>query len=120
MATDASAPSADLREPWRSGGPLTFWRERRLLWQLARSVRSRRLQGTLLGKVWDYINPLVQFSVYFLVIGKLLGLDRSVPNFPLYIFTGLTTVQYFNGGLSATTDAFTRNRLLVRRAMFPR
>ena len=120
VAAEASTPPTGLREPWRAGGPLALWRDRRLLWQLARSVRSRRLQGTLLGKVWDYINPLVQFSVYFLVIGKLLGLDRAVPNFPLYIFTGLTTVQYFNGGLSATTDAFTRNRLLVRRAMFPR
>ena len=109
-----------LHEPWRAGGPLSLWRNRRLLWQLTLSVRSKRLQGTVLGKVWDYINPLVQFSVYFLVIGKLLGLERSVPNFPLYIFTGLTTVQYFIGGLQSATASFEMNRRVIRAVQFPR
>ncbi len=109
-----------LREPWRVGGPVSLWRERRLLWQLTLSVRSKRLQGTVLGKAWDYINPLVQFSVYFLVIGKLLGLERSVPNFPLYIFTGLTTVQYFIGGLQSATASFEMNRRVIRAVQFPR
>jgi len=58
--------------------------------------------------------------VYFLVIGKLLGLERSVPNFPLYIFTGLTTVQYFIGGLQSATASFEMNRRVIRAVQFPR
>ena len=87
---------------------------------MTRSMRARRLRGTALGRLWDYINPIVQFTVYFLVIGELLGLRRRVPEFPMYIFSGLVTVQFFIGGLKAATDSFTRNRRIVRRAVFPR
>lgn len=117
---EAEVAAAPLRHPWRTGGATSLWRGRWLLWQLTVSVRSRRLRGTLLGKAWDYINPLVQFSVYFLVIGKLLGLERTVPNFPLYIFTGLTTVQYFIGGLQSATSSFESSRRTIRAAQFPR
>jgi ABC-2 type transport system permease protein len=113
-------PVPELREPWRTGGLLAPWRQRRLVWRLSRSQRARRLQGTVLRGTWDYINPLVQFTVYFVVIGVLLGLNRRVENFPLYIFSGLVTVQYFNNGLNGATGSFTNNRQMVRRAAFPR
>jgi ABC-2 type transport system permease protein len=110
----------DLREPWRTGGLSALWRDRRLLWQLTRARRAKRLQGTLLGRLWDYINPLTQFTVYFLVIGVLLGLNRRVPEFPMYIFSGLVVVQFFNAGFTACTNSFTYERMLVRRAVFAR
>jgi ABC-2 type transport system permease protein len=112
--------SVALREPWRVGGLRSLWTDRRLLWRFTRNLRARRLQGTLLGRTWDYINPLVQFMVYFLVIGVLLGLSRTVENFPLYIFSGLIVVQFFNEGLTGASNSFTRARLLLRRAVFAR
>jgi len=118
MAATDAAPG--LRAPWRTGGIVEVWRQRRLTWLIAKSQRSRRLYGTRLGRLWDYINPLTQFMVYFVVIGILLGLQRTVENFPLYIFSGLVTVQMFIGGLNGATTAFTKNRLLVRRVAFPR
>ena len=115
---EPSAPA--LREPWRiSGGPLALWRDRSLLWGLIRGNRLGRHQGTVLGATWDFIDPIVQFTVYFLVIGVLLGLSRSVENFPLYIFSGLITVQVFNTGLGQATTVFTRGRVLVRRVPVP-
>lgn len=115
---EPSAPA--LREPWRiSGGPLALWRDRSLLWGLIRKNRLGRNQGTVLGAAWDFIDPVVQFTVYFLVIGVLLGLSRSVENFPLYIFSGLITVQLFNTGLTQATSVFTRGRVLVRRVPVP-
>jgi ABC-2 type transport system permease protein len=116
----AEPTALELREPWRTGGLLALWRQRRLLWQFTRSRRAKRLQGTALGRLWDYINPLTQFTVYFLVIGVLLGLNRQVPEFPMYIFSGLVVVQFFNGGFTACTNSFTYERLLLRRAVFPR
>ena len=118
--TEPESPAPALREPWRiSGGPLALWRERSLLWGLIRKNRLGRNQGTLLGAAWDFIDPVVQFTVYFLVIGVLLGLSRSVENFPLYIFSGLITVQLFNAGLTQATSVFTRGRILVRRVPVP-
>jgi ABC-2 type transport system permease protein len=120
VPADPSALQAPLREPWRIGGLGSLWRDRRLLWSLTTTRRAQRLQGTRLGRIWDYINPLTQFTVYFLVIGVLLGLSRRVENFPLYIFTGLITVQFFNSGLSGATASYTRNRTLLRRVVVPR
>lgn len=108
-----------LHEPWRRTGVRPLWRDRRLVSLFSRRQRATRLQGTLLGGLWDFINPLVQFMVYFLVIGVLLGLNRRVENFPLYIYSGLLTAQFFIGGLSTANGALTRNRLLMRKAVFP-
>jgi ABC-2 type transport system permease protein len=118
--TEPEPAAPALREPWRiSGGPLALWRQRSLLWGLIRGNRYGRHQGTVLGSAWDFIDPVVQFTVYFVVIGVLLGLSRSVENFPLYIFSGLITVQVFNTGLSQATTVFTRGRVLVRRVPIP-
>lgn len=117
--TEPAPPAPGLREPWRSPRG-AVWRRRDLLLQFTRKQRATRLHGTRLGLTWDYINPIVQFSVYFFVIGILLGLEKSVENFPLYIFSGLVTVQFFIGGLNGATTAFTRHRLVIRRAVFPR
>lgn len=125
MATEAERPEAQrpevpLREPWRVGGPLSLWRDRSLLWLLVRKARATRNRGTVLGMAWDFINPVVQFTVYFFVIGILLGLDRRVENFPLYIFSGLVTVQVFIGGMNSSATSFIRNRVLLRRVAMPR
>lgn len=109
-----------LREPWRVGrGPLVLWRDRSLLQALTWRLRVGRYQGTVLGRVWDFIDPIVMFTVYFLVIGVLLGLSRSVENFPLYIFSGLVTVQLFNSSLTQSTTVLTRSRVLLRRVAMP-
>lgn len=118
--TEASPRPEDLREPWRVGrGPFVLWRDRSLLYGLTRRLRVARYQGTVLGRVWDFIDPIVMFSVYFLVIGVLLGLSRSVENFPLYIFSGLVTVQLFNSALTQSTTVLTRSRILLRRVAIP-
>lgn len=118
--SDAKDPARGLREPWSVGGLATPVRDRKLLWQLTRRMRVARYPGTFLGSTWDFINPVVQFTVYFLVIGILLGLNRAVENFPLYIFSGLVTVQFFIGGLNGITGSFVRNRILIRSVAFPR
>lgn len=82
-------------------------------------MRVGRHQGTFLGTAWDFIDPIVQFTVYFVVIGILLGLSRTVENFPLYIFSALVTVQVFASGLTGTTTVFTRSRVLMRRLPVP-
>jgi ABC-2 type transport system permease protein len=118
--SDSESSAHALREPWRiDGGPLAIWRHRSILRGLIRRDRLGRNRGTVLGAAWDFIDPVVQFTVYFLVIGVLLGLSRSVENFPLYIFSGLMTVQMFNAGLTQSTNVFTRSRILIRRVPLP-
>lgn len=108
------------REPGRPAGLNGWWQGRALLLEMARVQRSNRFKGAKLGAVWAYVSPLVQFSVYFFVIGLLLGLNRSLELFGVYIFSGLVVVQLFNSGLTRCTTAFTSSRTLMRKVWFPR
>jgi ABC-2 type transport system permease protein len=119
-AAESSEVSAPLREPWRPAGVRGLWQRRALLHEMTRVQHDNRFRGTKLGIVWAYISPLVQFTVYFFVIGVLLGLNRRVEEFGIYIFSALVVVQLFNGGLTRSTAAFTANRSLMRRIWLPR
>jgi ABC-2 type transport system permease protein len=119
-AADAPEVATSWQEPGRPVGVVGLWRRRALLHEMARVQHAQRFRGTKLGVVWAYISPLVQFTVYFFVIGVLLGLNRRVEEFGIYIFSALVVVQLFNGGLTRTTSAFTSNRSLMRKVWLPR
>ena len=48
-----------------------------------------------LGFVWSLLRPLALLLVYYLAIGKFLGAERQIPDFAVYVFTGLTVWQLF-------------------------
>jgi ABC-2 type transport system permease protein len=79
-----------------------------------------RYQGTVLGLVWSYVNPLSQFLIYWFVIGKILGLHKSVENFAIHIFCGLIVVHFFNETMNAGTRSIVKNKSLVQKMAVPR
>ena len=81
---------------------------------------STRYYGSVLGWAWSYIRPLAQFFMYFVVIGILLGVSRSVPYFPVYLFSGITMINLFSETFRSTTDAVLSNKALVRKVYLPR
>jgi len=107
------------REPWRTGGIATLVREPQLVLMFTRNEMRDRYQGTLLGSAWDYMRPLTRFFVYFVVIGILLGISKSVPNFGIYIFSGVLVVQIFISAVQSGTKSLSRNSGLIRRVNVP-
>ncbi len=91
-----------------------------LLRLLVRRELSARYQGSLLGLLWSYVNPLTQFAIYYFVMGVLLDLHQSVENFAIHVFAGLVVVGFFNETLSAGTRSVVRNRALVQKLALPR
>ncbi|HEX2214840.1 MAG TPA: hypothetical protein VHH12_15595, partial [Mycobacterium sp.] len=77
-------------------------------------------QGSVLGMGWSYIQPLTRFMVYFLVIGIILGLNRSVPNFAVHIVAGMVFVHFFTESFGSTTRSVFKNKALVRKVGLPR
>ena len=116
----ASDPLPKWRIPWQTGGLGTLVREPRLLWIFTRAEMRDRYQGTLLGKAWDYMRPLTRFFVYYVVIGILFGITKAVPNFGIYIFSGVLVVQIFISGVQSGTKSLSRNTGLIRRVNIPR
>src|SRR5450759_3545720 len=89
-------------EPMRPAGPRrgffggTFesirdvWSRRELLNQLTRREIKARYKDSVLGFFWSLAKPLAMLLVYYVAIGNFLGAARSIPDFAIFIFAGLT------------------------------
>lgn len=106
--------------PGRGRGILDVIRYRYLLRLLIGKSTSLRYRNSVLGWFWSYVRPTVQFLVYYLVVGQILGMHRNLPSFPLYLFSGLVLVNLFNETLSAATSSIVSNKALVRKIYLPR
>lgn len=119
--TDAEILSSpEYSTPGTSRGLLSVVKYRYLLSLLIRKGVLTRYYGSVLGWVWSYIRPLAQFSMYYLVIGVLLGANRGMEFFPVYLFSGIIMVNLFNETLRNSTDAVVSNKALISKIFMPR
>lgn len=121
---EATAPlhhvDAPLAPPSASTGLLGVFRRRYLLRLLIRREISARYQGSFLGLLWSYINPLTQFFIYYFVMGVLFQLHQNVPVFAIHMFCGIIIVHFFNETFNAGTRSIVRNKSLVQKMALPR
>ncbi len=96
------------------------WRYRELLDLLVRRELKSRYKDSALGFFWSLIRPLTQLLVYYIAIGKFLGAERSIPDFAIYIFTGLTAWALFAEIVSSGTGSIVANGGLVKKIYLPR
>ncbi|HEX6517569.1 MAG TPA: ABC transporter permease [Nocardioidaceae bacterium] len=106
--------------PGATGGLLDVFRRRYLLRLLVQKELAARYQGSFLGLLWSYVQPLTRFVMYYFVIGIVLGLHKNVENFAIHIFCGLVFVHYFTETFSSGTRSIVRNRQLVKKMALPR
>ncbi|MDI6911667.1 ABC transporter permease [Nocardioides sp.] len=109
---------APLTPPAPRAGLIEVFRRRYLLRMLVQRELSARYQGSVLGLLWSYINPLSQLFIYWFVMGKIMG--RSTEMFAVHVFCGLIVVQFFIETFNAGTRSIVRNRALVQKMAMPR
>ena len=112
--------NAPLRPPWSQQGLLEVFRHRYILSLLVRREVSARYQGSVLGLIWSYVNPLTQFFIYYFVMGILFGRANRVENFAIHVFAGLIIVHFFIETMNAGTRSIVRNKSLVQKMAVPR
>ena len=93
---------------------------RDLLGLLVRREVVGRYKDSVPGFAWSLIRPLTQLLIYYLVMGQFLGAARSIENFAVYIFTGLTLYSLFSETLTAMTGSIIANAGLVKKVYLPR
>lgn len=93
---------------------------RELLGLLVRRELKARYKDSILGFLWSLIRPLAILLVYYVAIGKFLGAERSIPDFAIYIFTGLTAWQFFSEVVSGGTGCIVGNAGLIKKVYLPR
>lgn len=106
------------RGTWSSIKDLSNYRE--LLSLLVRRELKARYKDSALGFMWSLIRPLAILLVYYVAIGKFLGAERSIPDFAIYIFTGLTAWQFFTEVVAGGTGCIVGNAGLIKKVYLPR
>jgi ABC-2 type transport system permease protein len=119
--TPLKPPDAPLISPFHaSGGLLDVFRRRYLLRLIVQKQIRQRYQGSLLGLLWSYVQPLVRFCMYFFVIGLVLGLHKTVPNFAIHMFAAIVGVHLFVEAFQLGTRSLVSNKAILRKMAMPR
>ena len=112
--------SGPLKAPGRGRGILDAMKNRYLLRLLVDKEIQVRYRGSVLGILWSYIKPGVQFLVFYIAMGLFLGLERGMHNYAVYLFSGMIAINFFSEGFGNGARAMVVNSALIRKIYLPR
>lgn len=87
-----------------------------LLWAMTEKEIKTRYKGAMLGFLWIILNPLLQM----IIIGSIFSYFMKIPNYFIFLFSGLLPWQFFSMTLLKSTSSFINERSLVQKAVFPK
>ncbi len=90
---------------------------REILLNLIRKELKVKYAASVLGAVWSVLNPIV-FLVVFSFVVRVLG--NSVPDYPVYLLSGLLAWNLFGAALQSGARSVLDNSNLVKKVAFPR
>lgn len=114
------AAKNELTTPGSGRGLLGVYSNSFLLKLLVRKEIKVRYRGSVLGLLWSYVKPLMQFMIYFVALGIFLNLQEATPNYAIYLFSGIVLVNFFTEALGNSTRSIVENRDLIRKIYLPR
>ncbi|MCE7482850.1 ABC transporter permease [Microbacterium profundi] len=95
-------------------------RWRYLLYLLVKTGVTTRYRNSVLGWTWSYVRPGAQFLVFWVVLGLFMNLERGVPNYAVYLFSGIVVINLFSEAFKNATTSIVGNAPLVRKVFLPR
>jgi len=120
VSLKSSSGSAEFVRPGASRGLIDVFRRRYLLSLLIRKEVQVRYRGSVLGWLWSYVKPTAQFIVFFLALGVFLRLNATMEMYPIYLFSGLIVINFFNESFSNGTRSIVDNGSLIKKIYLPR
>lgn len=112
--------TANFLAPGSGGGLLDVFHRRYLLRLLVHKELKARYHGSVLGMLWSYIKPAVQFGVFYFVIGVFFKMNYAVENYAVYLFSGIVAMNFFSEAFGNATRSITGNWALVKKIYLPR
>lgn len=120
MSEISSPTDQKLVQPGANSGLIDVFRRKYLLSLIVRKEVGIRYRGSVLGWLWSYVKPLIQFLVFFFALGVFLGLNDNIEFYPLYLLSGITAVTFFNESFANATRSLVDNAALIKKIYFPR
>lgn len=118
MRSVGAVDGPGLRGFWQTVKDVIAHRE--MLDLLVRRDLKAKYKDSALGFLWALARPLVQLAIYFVVLGHFLGAARGIPDFAVYVFTGLTAMGLFQEIAVGGTGSILANAGLVKKVYMPR
>lgn len=112
--------SAELTTPGIGRGLQDVLRSRFLLKLLVAKELKVRYRGSVLGLLWSYVKPGVQFVVFWFALGVFLGMNRNTENYPIYLFSGIILINFFTEALGNASRSIVGNGGLIKKIYLPR
>ncbi|HET9312337.1 MAG TPA: ABC transporter permease [Actinomycetota bacterium] len=94
-----------------------LWGYREILANLVRKELKVKYTASFLGAVWSLLNPIVFLAVFSFVV---VVLQNRVPDFPVFLLSGLLAWNLFSASLLSGSRAVIDNANLVKKVAFPR
>ncbi len=99
-----------------------FLKYHRILWTTTIIEFDRRYAGSLFGKVWIFLHPLLLLSIYlfvYMVIFRMKFPGYSQLSYVLFVFCGLIPYIGFSEAITSGCVSVKSNMHLVKNVMFP-
>ena len=96
------------------------WRNRHLMWALAKGDFVATHQDNYLGLLWSVINPLLLGVAYYLIFGVLIGTRGGVDNFISFLTIGLFTYIPIAAAMTVGGKSLLSKAGMMRSLSFPR
>lgn len=109
------------RPPVPKPAMTTAARYRHSLWLLTTRDLKVRYSTSFLGYFWSILDPLVMAAIYWIVFTQIFhrGTSGEEP-YIVFLLTALLPWTWFNGVVSDSTRAFTKEAKLIRSTKIPR
>src|SRR3990172_12605877 len=85
------------------------------LWVMTEKEIKARYKRAVFGFLWVILNPVLQM----LIIGAIFSFFIKIPDYFLFLFTGLFAWNFFFLCVSKTTSSIVNERALLQKAKFP-
>lgn len=98
----------------------SLWQRRQFAVTVPLGELRARHMNTVLGNLWQLLNPILLVAIYYLVFGLLLGTNRGIDNFITYLAIGVFSFRYMQSSIMACAASIVNNQGLIRSLSFPR
>ena len=100
--------------------PADVYKNRRLVFKLAKNDFKTKYAGSYLGIIWAFIQPIVTILVYWFVfsVGFKPTMDNVGVPFVLYLVAGIVPWFFFQDALVGGTNALLEYNYLIKKVVF--
>ena len=101
-----------------------LWRDRKLVWNLAKNDLKKKFAGSYFGVVWAFVQPMITILLYWFIFE--FGLHQRASDlrtgveipFVLWLMAGLVPWFYFQEAMNGGTGVLVEYSYLVKKVVF--